>query len=155
MTTFDMRNELSSLLRSTLYISDESLSIATDYLLRHGVTVKPKIDIRVLLDQMGIPQKYVGYQYLIEVLDVTTRDPRSVNGFFNTIVSEIAERNNVSPHTVYDGIKNAIRSAFINPTETLLNIFSYRGYIMRPKITPKYFISKVTMYITMNYTCRK
>ncbi len=105
--------------------------------------------ISTMLRKLGITNKYIGYFYLIEILDLLINEGLIVNSFSGQVYPRIACRYNRSDHTIERDIRHIISILWDEKLKKILSPFCF--YTNRPRC--RQFIYAVKDYILneLNY----
>ena len=109
---------------------------------KHAEVTKTIVDI---FKEIGMPPHLVGYNYAIEAIYLTFRDPRYLRAITYRLYPDVASKCGGTAPRIERGIRNAIESVFDRgDMDRIRDIFGNTMSINRGKLTNSEFLEHVT-----------
>ena len=110
---------------------------------KYSERIKSKLFIKIKLNQLGISTKYMGYFYLVEILDLIMNNDGLIRSFSKSVYPIIAQTYNKTTCTIERDIRNLIEKT----DESVFCTLICSNSIQDKRPTCLKFISMVRDYI--------
>lgn len=105
-------------------------------------------EVTALMNEIGVPAKVKGYNYLREAIVMVVKKPMRINNMVKHLYIVIAENFETTPSAVERAIRNAIKSTWTNGNKSALkNVFGETFYFSNVKEQNRSFIKMITQYL--------
>jgi two-component system response regulator (stage 0 sporulation protein A) len=101
-------------------------------------------DATALIWEFGIPTHLKGYKYILDSVDIATKDKQILGALCKELYPTIAKMNRTSPTSVEKGIRDAIKAAWNRVNDENCDLFeSFPDKWINKKPTNKDFIKTI------------